>query len=105
MMRNTLADAELERLRKNSAREQNWQRWGPYLAERQWSTVREDYSPDGNAWAYFSCLMGPVIAPAMGAKPGTIAIPISAIFCSSMSTLMAIPDAVWGQVIRQAGPV
>nr|WP_294522398.1 glucosidase [uncultured Rhodopila sp.] len=31
----------------------DWLRWGPYLAERQWGTVREDYSSDGNAWAYF----------------------------------------------------
>ncbi|HXX31743.1 MAG TPA: glucosidase [Myxococcaceae bacterium] len=31
-----------------------WRRWGPYLSERQWGTVREDYSDDGNAWAYFS---------------------------------------------------
>jgi len=31
-----------------------WKKWGPYLAERQWGTVREDYSPDGNAWDYFS---------------------------------------------------
>ncbi|MEA2742440.1 MAG: hypothetical protein QOG25_811 [Acetobacteraceae bacterium] len=30
-----------------------WLRWGPYLAERQWGTVREDYSADGDAWAYF----------------------------------------------------
>src|SRR6516225_4620113 len=30
-----------------------WRRWGPYLSERSWATVREDYSPDGNAWAYF----------------------------------------------------
>ena len=30
-----------------------WRRWGPYLAERQWGTVREDYSAEGNAWAYF----------------------------------------------------
>lgn len=30
-----------------------WRRWGPYLSERQWGTVREDYSPDGNAWKYF----------------------------------------------------
>jgi hypothetical protein len=34
------------------AREQTvpWKRWGPYLSERQWGTVREDYSADGNAW-------------------------------------------------------
>src|SRR5438132_843199 len=31
----------------------SWRRWGPYLADRQWGTVREDYSPDGNPWAYF----------------------------------------------------
>ena len=30
-----------------------WRRWGPYLAERAWGTVREDYSADGNAWASF----------------------------------------------------
>jgi len=31
-----------------------WRKWGPYLSERQWGTVREDYSRDGNAWDYFS---------------------------------------------------
>ena len=31
-----------------------WRRWGPYLSERQWGTVREDYSQDGNAWNHFS---------------------------------------------------
>ena len=30
-----------------------WRHWGPYLSERQWGTVREDYSPYGNAWDYF----------------------------------------------------
>jgi hypothetical protein len=45
--------AEARRLREDSSREKNWKRWGPYLAERQWGTVREDYSPDGNAWNYF----------------------------------------------------
>src|SRR5271155_5045835 len=30
-----------------------WRRWGPYLSERQWGTVREDYSADGDAWEYF----------------------------------------------------
>src|SRR3954454_15443535 len=40
----------------NDARETvaEWQKWGPYLSERQWGTVREDYSSDGNAWEYFS---------------------------------------------------
>src|SRR5215471_720404 len=31
----------------------DWYRWGPYLSERAWGTVREDYSPDGEAWDYF----------------------------------------------------
>jgi hypothetical protein len=31
-----------------------WRRWGPYLSERQWGTVREDYSDNGDAWSYFS---------------------------------------------------
>jgi hypothetical protein len=43
----------LERLAEDDRRERNWKRWGPYLSERQWGTVREDYSADGNAWAYF----------------------------------------------------
>ncbi len=30
----------------------DWYRWGPYVSERQWGTVREDYSPDGEAWDY-----------------------------------------------------
>jgi hypothetical protein len=46
-------DAERERLRQDAAREQNWKRWGPYLSDRQWGTVREDYSADGSSWAYF----------------------------------------------------
>lgn len=44
---------EIERLRAHYAGTQPWLRWGPYLSERQWGTVREDYSPDGNAWQYF----------------------------------------------------
>jgi Glycosyl hydrolase family 63 C-terminal domain len=45
-----------EALRLDAAREQGvpWRQWGPYLSERQWGTVREDYSEDGNAWDYFS---------------------------------------------------
>jgi hypothetical protein len=47
------ADAESVRLAEDARREQNWKRWGPYLSERQWGTVREDYSPDGDCWNYF----------------------------------------------------
>jgi hypothetical protein len=45
-----------EQKRLNQARESGvpWKKWGPYLSERQWGTVREDYSEDGNAWDYFS---------------------------------------------------
>jgi hypothetical protein len=45
--------AEVKRLAGARARTANWQRWGTYLAERQWGTVREDYSADGEAWHYF----------------------------------------------------
>jgi len=45
-----------EQRRLNQARETGvpWKKWGPYLSERQWGTVREDYSHDGNAWDHFS---------------------------------------------------
>src|SRR5689334_23307302 len=45
-----------EQLRLEEAHEQKvpWKKWGPYLSERQWGTVREDYSEGGNAWDYFS---------------------------------------------------
>ena len=44
-----------ERLRLEAQHEgrENWRLWGPYLAERAWGTVREDYSEHGNAWEYF----------------------------------------------------
>ena len=46
--------AEDQRLLASDRREENWQRWGPYLSERQWGTVREDYSEGGDAtWSYF----------------------------------------------------
>ena len=48
------ANPEAARLREARAPNTPWKKWGPYLAERQWGTVREDYSQDGNAWDYFS---------------------------------------------------
>ena len=42
------------RLQEDRERKANWKRWGPYLSERQWGTVREDYSPYGTAWDSFS---------------------------------------------------
>jgi len=51
MRKNT--SAEHQRLAQDEARQVNWKRWGPYLSERQWSTVREDYSAGGHSWDYF----------------------------------------------------
>jgi hypothetical protein len=45
--------AEEQRLQEDRTRTANWKRWGPYLSERQWGTVREDYSASGSAWEYF----------------------------------------------------
>src|SRR4051812_44505147 len=52
----TFADSTSEHVRLEEARTGRapWKAWGPYLAERQWGTVREDYSDGGDAWAYFS---------------------------------------------------
>jgi len=46
-------DPETLRLEEDARREKNWKRWGPYLSERQWGTVREDYSPGGSCWDDF----------------------------------------------------
>src|SRR2546423_3056791 len=45
--------AEQRRLVEDATRVANWKRWGPYLSERQWGTVREDYSEWGSCWEYF----------------------------------------------------
>ncbi|MDX1905850.1 MAG: glucosidase [Bacteroidia bacterium] len=47
-----MVSAEEERLRAARSGQAAWKKWGPYLSERQWGTVREDYSPEGNAWAH-----------------------------------------------------
>ncbi|ARO87264.1 glucosidase [Nitrosospira lacus] len=47
-------DAEQQRLEKQRTGCEDWRLWGPYLSERAWGTVREDYSPDGDAWEYFN---------------------------------------------------
>ncbi|MCX4759911.1 glucosidase [Streptomyces sp. NBC_01275] len=47
-------DPERRRLAEADAGTAPWRRWGPYLSERQWGTVREDYSADGDAWSYFT---------------------------------------------------
>jgi hypothetical protein len=50
-MKDSIETARLREARENSV---PWKMWGPYLSERQWGTVREDYSEDGNAWNYFT---------------------------------------------------
>jgi hypothetical protein len=47
-------NAELQRLEQARDPQSPWKKWGPYLSERQWGTVREDYSDSGNAWDYFT---------------------------------------------------
>jgi len=49
----TMNNAEQQRLADSHAGQKPWKRWGPYVSERQWGTVREDYSPAGTAWEYF----------------------------------------------------
>ncbi len=46
-------NAEAIRLEEDARRKKNWKRWGPYISERAWGTVREDYSPSGDAWDFF----------------------------------------------------
>ena len=61
-------NAEQQRLEQNNHREQHWHLWGPYLSERQWGTVREDYSANGDAWNYFSARARPVPRLSLGRR-------------------------------------
>jgi len=49
-----MLSAEAIRLREDAKRDLNWKRWGPYLSERQWGTVREDYSAGVEVWESFT---------------------------------------------------
>src|SRR5205823_4186702 len=51
---NNMTEAERHRLQEVREDKQPWYRWGPYLSERQWGTVREDYSPNGEAWDFLT---------------------------------------------------
>ncbi len=53
MVTATNVDAERRRLAEGMGEHESWRLWGPFLSDRQWATVREDYSADGNAWEYF----------------------------------------------------
>jgi hypothetical protein len=50
----TMSNQEQLRLAEARTGAQPWKQWGPYLSERQWGTVREDYSDNGDAWHYFT---------------------------------------------------
>lgn len=54
-----MSQAEWQRLEENAKRTKHWRRWGPYISERQWGTVREDYSAKGDPWAYLTHDMAP----------------------------------------------
>ena len=47
-------NSEQQRLQEAKDKQIRWRKWGPYLSERQWGTVREDYSENGDAWNYFT---------------------------------------------------
>src|SRR6266480_7245997 len=49
-----MTNVERQRIEQSRQGVKDWRRWGPYLSERQWGTVREDYSPGGTAWDYFT---------------------------------------------------
>jgi hypothetical protein len=49
-----VVNRERERLREIADDVHGWRRWGPYLSDRAWGTVREDYSADGNAWRFIT---------------------------------------------------
>jgi hypothetical protein len=65
------------RLQETRNRKSNWKKWGPYLSERQWGTVREDYSQDGNAWNYFTHDQARSQAYHWGEDGGSLASPTS----------------------------
>ena len=67
--------AEQQRLDEDAKRQRHWKRWGPYLSERAWGTVREDYSPDGRPGKRFPMIM-PDPAPIAGTRTAS---PASAI--------------------------
>ena len=67
----TTPTAEDQRLADARERGVPWRRWGPYVSERQWGTVREDYSADGNAWKLPDRTSRPARAPTAGARMGS----------------------------------
>jgi hypothetical protein len=83
------SNPERARVEAMSARAEHWRRWGPYLSDRQWGTVREDYSADGNAWDYFPFEMARVRAYRWG-EDGILGI------CDNHQRLCFAP-ALWNE--------
>ena len=77
--------AEHKRLAEDARREKNWKRWGPYLSERQWGTVREDYSADGNLLGLTFRTITRAAAPTAGAKTACSAFATAKAACASPS--------------------
>ena len=80
-----MAGAEAERLEQDARRERNWKRWGPYLSERQWGTVREDYSRGRRRAGTTSRTTTPAAAPTAGARTACSASPTASAGCASRS--------------------
>ena len=80
--------AEEQRLSESHARTANWQRWGPYLAERQWGTVREDYSDNGDCVALLPARPRPQPRLSLGRRRPAWASAIASAGCAS-------PLALW----------
>ena len=81
-----------EQNRLNEAREAHipWKKWGPYLSERQWGTVREDYSENGDAWNYFNHDQARARGPTGGARMGSAG-------CATTSSSSALPSRLWNE--------
>ena len=86
-------NAEQNRLEDDHKGKVLWKKWGPYLSERQWGTVREDYSPNGDAWNYFTHDQARSIGPRRRSK------------IASTTTFRPAPDALrpYGQRRERMG--
>ena len=81
-------DPESQRLLEDGQRTKNWKRWGPYLSDRQWGTVREDYSATGEAWDYL---------PHERRAPGPTAGERTACWASPSECRLCLAVALWNQ--------
>jgi hypothetical protein len=106
-------NAEKERLAVSSKSAANmsdveevpWKKWGPYLSERQWGTVREDYSANGDAWNYsaFFSAIAMAVARSMGEAKNSKPILIGRTWCCSTNTSTATTGPASARVTRPAG--